>query len=119
MAISRENGVDLIKVHDKSINKKKFLEFLDELRQKYFFADIMLMMDNIIFHKSADVRARMDELGFHYAYTVKYMPAYNGIEEVINIGKRLVKKERLDQIQNNKKTDLKQLITPKPQNPKY
>ena len=40
----------------------------------------------------------MDELGFHYAYSVKYVPKYNGIEEVINIGKKMVKKKRLDDI---------------------
>ena len=45
MAVSRESGVDLVKVYDKSIDKKKFLEFLQELRDKYYFQDIMLHMD--------------------------------------------------------------------------
>ena len=48
-------------------------------------------MDNLSFHKSGDIRERMNELGFHFAYTPAYSPQYNGIEEVIGIGKRKVK----------------------------
>ena len=40
----------------------------------------------------------MDELGFLYTYTPVYSPQYNGIEEVINIGKKLVKDKRLELI---------------------
>ena len=40
----------------------------------------------------------MDELGFLYAYTPVYSPQYNGIEEVINIGKKKVKNVRLEMI---------------------
>ena len=43
----------------------------------------------------------MDELGFGYAYTPAYSPQYNGIEEVIGIGKREVKRRRLEMIVNN------------------
>ena len=45
------------------------------------------MMDNLSMHKSFDIRERMHELGFKYTYTPKYSPDYNGIEQVINIGK--------------------------------
>ena len=61
--------------------------FLQALRDKYPFEDMLLMMDNLSFHKSLPTRNRMDELGFLYTYTPVYSPAYNGIEEVINIGK--------------------------------
>ena len=110
MAISREHGVNMVKVYKKSINKRKFKEFLDELRAKYPFDDMLLMMDNISFHKSQDVRERMDELGFHYTYTVRYSPKYNGIEEVIGIGKQLVKKWRLDAIMKNENENLPLMI---------
>ena len=52
----------------------------------------------------------MDELGFRYAWTPRYSPAYNGIEECWNIGKQMVKKERLNAIMNGRKLDLDQLI---------
>ena len=103
-------GVDLVSVHDKSINKMKFKMFLEELRAKYPFDNILLHMDNISFHKSEDVRERMDELGFHYTYSVKYMPKYNGVEEVINIGKKLVKKRRLEMILSQEEIPLREII---------
>ena len=53
------------------------------------------MMDNLSMHKGPDIRGRMDELGFSYTYTPVYSPQYNGIEEVINLGKKLIKDKRL------------------------
>ena len=100
LAVSRERGVELVDVYKKSINKRKFKHFLERLRQLNYADDIMLMMDNVSFHKSAEVKERMDELGFHYTYTPAYSPQYNGIEEVIGIGKRQVRKRRLDLIES-------------------
>ena len=98
VSISRESGVELVSVFPKSVNKKKFRVFLESLRNKYPFEDIMLMMDNLSLHKSKETRNRMDELGFRYTYTPVYSPQYNGIEEVIGIGKQVVKKRRLELI---------------------
>ena len=109
-AISREAGVELVQVHDKSINKQKFKQFLDELRAKNPFLDMMLIMDNLKLHKSKDTKERMDELGFLYTYTPIYSPQYNGIEEVIGIGKRAVKKRRLQLILENKQENLRNVI---------
>ena len=91
-------GLEHIEIHNNSINKQKFKAFLENLRAKFPFDDVILVMDNLSFHKSRDVKERMDELGFLYTYTPAYSPQYNGIEEVINIGKHMVKKERLNQI---------------------
>ena len=52
----------------------------------------------------------MNELGFMYTYTPAYSPQYNGIEEVINIGKQMVKKERLKLILKNENEDLNAII---------
>ena len=52
----------------------------------------------------------MDELGFRYAFTPRYSPQFNGIEQVWNMSKHYIKKERLNLIQNGKKFDLKRLI---------
>ena len=74
LAISREKGIELVDVYKKSINKIKFKHFLDRLRQLNFLNDITLMMDNLSFHKSGDIKERMDELGFQYTYTPVYSP---------------------------------------------
>ena len=59
-------------------------------------------MDNLGVHKSRETKERMDELGFRYTFTPTYSPKYNGIEEVIGIGKSLVKKKRLEMILERK-----------------
>ena len=87
MAVSWEYGVDHVEIYNNSINKKKFKIFLDNLRIKFPFEDIILIMDNLSVHKSNDVKERMNELGFLYTWTPVYSPQYNGVEEVINIGK--------------------------------
>jgi len=75
-----------------SINVSKFKVFLDELRTKYPFEDIILMLDNLSVHKSRYSKERMDELGFKYLWTPPYSPAYNGgIEETWSLGKRVIK----------------------------
>ena len=47
LAVSREKGLDHFEVFDFSIDKKKFMTFLDNLRSKYLYDDILLMMDNL------------------------------------------------------------------------
>ena len=54
--------------------------------------DIMIMMDQLSLHTSKATKKLMDELNFHYTYTPVYQPQYNGIEEVINMGKKMVRK---------------------------
>ena len=110
MAISRERGVELTHVYDRSINKQKFKMFLEELRTIHPYTDIMLMMDNLKLHKSNDIKRRMDDLGFLYTYTPVYSPQYNGVEEVISMAKRLIKNRRLELILTGEKEDLNKMI---------
>ena len=74
VAVSREYGLDHIEVHVKSITKIKFKMFLENLRSKFPFDDIILVMDNLSLYKSNHMKSRMDELGFLYAWTPKYSP---------------------------------------------
>ena len=100
VAVSQEIGLEKIEVYKNSINRTKFKMFLDNLRSKYPFDDIMLVMDNLSIHKSLEVKERMEELGFKCSYTPEYSPQYNGSEEVIAMGKHLVKKNRLNALLN-------------------
>ena len=47
LAVSRENGLELIQTHPRSINAMKFKSFLEELRARNPFDDILLVMDNL------------------------------------------------------------------------
>ena len=81
-AVSREMGLEHYMIFTKSLNVDRFLIFLEELRAKNPFDDVILMMDNLRVHKSQRSIERMDELGFRYCWTPRYQPQYNGIEEV-------------------------------------
>ena len=67
-------GLEYIEVYNKSINKKKFKIFLENLRSKYPFDDMMLVMDNLSVHRSIEIRQRMDELSFPHTFTPAYSP---------------------------------------------
>jgi len=56
VAASREYGIEMVYVEEKSINKKKFFGFLQELRRRLPFENVMLMMDNLSLHRSNDTR---------------------------------------------------------------
>ena len=86
-AVSREYGLDAVMTFPKSINKARFLVFLQKIRDRFPFEDIVLVMDNLGLHKSLETRERMDELGFRYCYLPRYSPWTNGTEEVWNISK--------------------------------
>lgn len=100
-AVSRERGVELVMTFPKSVNAPKFKIFLEELRRKNPFDQILIMMDNLAVHRSRATIERIDELGFRYAWCPRYSPRYNGIEEVWSQSKHFIKKERLNRIQNN------------------
>ena len=109
-AVSREKGVDHVQIFRNSVTKAKFKIFLENLRSKYPFDDIILVMDNLSVHKSNDVKERMDALGFLYTYTPAYSPRYNGIEEVFSLAKRTIKNERLTRLLNGFDEDLDGII---------
>ena len=109
-AVSREKGIEHVMTFPKSVNITKFKTFLEELRIKNPFDDVILMMDNLSIHRSQQIRDRMDELGFRWAYTPRYSPWYNGIEEVWSMSKRYIRKKRLSAIMNDREVEIKELI---------
>ena len=108
--VSLENGIDLVKTYPKSVNNDKFLMFLQELRDKFWLDDIVVIMDNLSLHKSKRSKERMDEMGFEYLYTPPYSPQYNPIEEVWSMIKRIIKKRRYDLIMKDQDFDLDNLV---------
>ena len=51
-AVSREKGIEHMMTFQKSVNNTKFKTFLEELRNKNPFDDVILMMDNLSIHRS-------------------------------------------------------------------
>ncbi len=104
--ISEERGVDLIMCFPSSVNVAKFKIYLDELRQKYFFDDICIYMDNLSAHRSNIARERLDELSIPYIFNPPYSQDFNGIESVFSIVKSQIKKARLEKILKGQKVNI-------------
>ena len=102
-----EMGIDHMMLFDKSVNKKKFWLYLQELRDKWPFDDICIYMDNLPIHTGKETKARMDELGFEYVYGPAYSPDFNGIESVFSMVKAQVKRRRWQAIRNGAPFDIK------------
>ncbi len=79
--------MDYISVFNKSVNILKFKQFLQNLRDKFFFDDICIYMDNLAVHRSNEVKERLDELSIPYIFSPPYSPDYNPIESVFSIFK--------------------------------
>ena len=97
-AISNERGVESVMISTRSINCVKFKMFLDAVREQHPYDQILFVMDNLSVHKNKKVLERMDELGFRWAYTPRYSPAFNPIEETFAEVKHYIKKKRLNAI---------------------
>ena len=98
-AISKEYGMDYVSTFKQSVNIPKFKDFLQNVRDKFFFDDICIYMDNLAVHRSKEVKDRMDELSIPYIFSPPYSPDYNPIESVFSIFKRekVKKKHSFDQ----------------------
>ena len=92
------------------MNIEKFKIWLDELRARYFFDDICLVMDNLRVHHSKLAMERIEELGFEYIFTPPYSPDANPIESVFSIFKGKLKKERIKGIIGGRNIQIPLLI---------
>ena len=81
-AVSREMGLELVMTFPKSVNVKKFKVFLEELRRRNPFDNMIIVMDNLAVHRNRLTIERLNDLHFRWAWTPRYSPMYNGIEEV-------------------------------------
>ena len=106
-SVSREYGLDLMMMFKYSVNTQKFKVFLEELRRKYPFDDILLIMDQLTAHTCRASKERMEELGYRYSWSPIKSPQYNGgVEETFAMAKREIKRRRLNAIINNQQIDM-------------
>ena len=68
-AISKEYGLDHVSIFKQSVNIPKFKEFIQDLRDKYFFEDICIYMDNLAVHRSNQVKERLAEMSIPYIFS--------------------------------------------------
>ena len=66
-----------IKIYEEGINKEKFISFIEEfIEDKY--KNHVIILDNAIFHKSKEVKSKIEKTENNYLYSVRYIPATNG-----------------------------------------
>ena len=80
---------------EKSVNIPKFKIYIEELRARYFFDDLVIYMDNLAVHRSNVIRDRLNELGIAFVYNAPYSPEFNPIETVFSFVKANIKKKRM------------------------
>jgi transposase len=76
-------------------NTNNFCHFIDDLanwRDEHNINNAMIVMDNVGFHRSQDVREMMEIRGFEYKYLPTYSPYFNPIENVFAQWKIFVKR---------------------------
>ena len=78
--ISKEVGVELFQIFERSVNVDKFLEYLSNLRASNHETKICLFMDNLSAHTSERAKKAMRDRGFRYIYNLPYRCDLNPIE---------------------------------------
>ena len=69
---------------DRSVNIKKFLQYLQMVRTAHGEQKVCLFMDNLAVHRSKKSKARMEELGIRWLFNLPYQCELNLIELVFS-----------------------------------
>ena len=62
------------------MNTERFIEYLEELREKNGDDKLLLFADNLNVHTCDRSTNKMKELGMRYCWNLPYSPEYNPIE---------------------------------------
>ena len=78
--ISKEKGQEHFRIFPRSVNTVRFIEYLEELREKNGEDKLCLFMDNLNVHINDTSTKKMKALGMRYVWNMSYSPEYNPIE---------------------------------------
>jgi transposase len=106
LALISVNGVLGFKIIDGACNSVKLEEFLSEcINNSIFRPNNVLLMDNVNFHKSSNVRTILRQNNINHDYLPVYSPELNPIEEVFSMLKnsyyRLAAPQSFEDIKRN------------------
>ena len=79
VAASKEHGVEFYMIFEKSVNKVKFNQFLEGMREQWPHSQVTLVMDNLAVHISKAVRSKMDQLDYKAAFTPKVRRTHHSL----------------------------------------
>lgn len=82
-----KNGVIAYKLKNAGYNKVFFINFIETKLKRYFELNpgFYLIMDNVKFHHSPEVKSKLRELRINFDYLPAYSPQLNPIEEFFSM----------------------------------
>lgn len=84
------------------MNAQDFLAYIKKLRAKSGKKPIALFMDNLMVHKSREVKEWYSKLNIKPIYNVSYSPEFNPIEAVFSKVKARFAEQRLNDLVNKR-----------------
>ena len=108
--ISSSRGFEVWMCWYSAINKKRYVQFLEELREANGKQPILLVQDNCSSHHAKICIKKCKELDIEIAWLPIYSPIYSGLELIWGISKAKIKAKRLQALMNGQKPDLLQMI---------
>ena len=90
LMVTSTKGVVKYELYDKAVNGVTFKKFIIELVKD--LKGTHILMDNISFHKSDEIKNIIIESGNNYIYTPPYSPDFNPIEEIFSKLKSYIRK---------------------------
>ena len=73
-AISEDVGFEHYLTHLRSISSEQFIKFLEELSRKFKKKPLAIFMDNLMVHKSSEVREAYVKLKITPIFNIPYSP---------------------------------------------
>ena len=111
MGISAEEGVEQWRIFSKSVDTKKFLLYLDMVREANENKKVALFMDNLNVHRTKLAKKKMEELGIRPIYNIYYQCELNPIESCFSKIKARFKSLRAAKLARGFKPNLHTLIS--------
>ena len=108
--ISEDVGLEAYLIKPKSIKTAEYLEFLQQLAEKYPEQQIILFVDNLQVHKTQEARAAYLQYNITAVFNVPYSPQFNGIEYYWSLVKNHYKRLLLYHLMHDLPVDTVDLI---------
>ncbi len=108
--VSKENGLDAVRVVPRSIDSDSFIDFLNDLLDRHQHGNFAVFLDNCRVHHSIKVRDFCKRMDLTLIFNVPYTPEFNPIERVWAMIKASFKKEKMKFLQQERKPNYDQLI---------
>ena len=81
--------------YPRSLDKFRFIEFLEKIRKIYGSQTIAIYLDNASFHKAKVVKEYAEKDNLELVFSPEYSPEFQPSESLIGYLKQYIKKKRL------------------------